>query len=724
MLRDGLPIGAITAASNLVGGISDQQIELVKTFADQAVIAIENARLFKELEARNRDLTATGEILRVISRSPTNIQPVLDTLAESAARLCEALDVSILRREGDRLLFVAHHGRIPGGRVGEFTLPLGRGTVAGRSVMDARAVHTADVQAEAEEFPEGSENARRMGFRTVLSVPLLREGVAIGAIVLRRTEAQLFTERQLALLQTFADQAVIAIENVRLFTELQEKNAALTQAHAQMTEALEQQTATAEILRVISSSPTDVQPVFEAIVRGAVRLCKGFFGAVFRYEANVVDVVAECNVPQQGLEALRRIYPGPPAPDTAPGRALLTREVVHIHDQANSEEFTATVTRTSGFRTNIAIPMLRNGQPIGVIAVARGQVQPFSEPEIQLLKTFADQAVIAIENVRLFKELEARNRDLTATGEILRVISTSPTDEQPVFEAIADSALRLFEAVGVAVIRYDGELISLAAARGGAPGSAAAAMELYRAPHWPMAGYPPEQSVLTKVMHHVADVETDPSCSDEFRRHARKRGFHSLLSIPMLRGPDAVGAIVVSRAQPGGFLTAEMDLLRTFADQAVIAIENVRLFKELEARTGELTRSVDQLTALSEVGRAVSSTLDLETVLTTIVSLPSSCRAWRRARSTSTTRWLRCSTCGRPRTCLRSSWRSRGPWRSRRVREPPGVWRSRASPSRFPTWRPRRLTAVGCGTSSCGWATGHCWRCRSSARITSSAAWS
>src|SRR5262245_6997357 len=179
-----------------------------------------------------------------------------------------------------------------------------------------------------------------------------------------------------------------------------------------LSEALEQRTATSEILRVISSSPTDVQPVFEAIVQSAVGLCKGFFGAVFRYE-DVVSLVATCNVPHEGLEELRRIYPGPPTADTAPGRALLTRAVVHIHDQANNEEFSGTVARASGYRTNIAVPMLRNGQPLGAIAVARGEVQPFSETEIQLLKTFADQAVIAIENVRLFNELQEKNQALT-----------------------------------------------------------------------------------------------------------------------------------------------------------------------------------------------------------------------------------------------------------------------------------------------------------------------
>src|SRR5262249_52765792 len=241
----------------------------------QAVIAIENVRLFKELEARNSALTesleqqtATSDILGVISSSPTDVQPVLDAVAASAARLCESQDADFWRRDGDRLVLAARHGSIPlsgllsfdRGREGEYTLPVVRGTAAGRSVLEGRPIHVADMPGETDDFPQSSQNARRQGYRTILCVPLMRDGVAIGPLALRRRQAQLFSDRQVALLQTFADQAVIAIENVRLFTELQEKNRALTQAHAQVTESLEQQTATSEILRVISQSQTDVQP--------------------------------------------------------------------------------------------------------------------------------------------------------------------------------------------------------------------------------------------------------------------------------------------------------------------------------------------------------------------------------------------------------------------------------------------------------------------------------
>jgi signal transduction histidine kinase len=393
-----------------------------------------------------------------------------------------------------------------------------------------------------------------------------------------------------------------------------------------LTEALDQRTATSEILGIISRSRTDAQPVFDTIVRSAEKLCNGLFGALVRYDGELVHFVAQHNFPPAALDEVRRIWPTHPSRASGAGRAILDRAVVQIPDiELDPEYGLQRLSRAVGHRSSIYVPMLRDGLPIGVIIVARAEAGRFADNQVELLKTFADQAVIAIENVRLFQELEARNRDLsealdrqTATADILRAISQAQTDAQPVFEAIADSAMRLLGAGGAAVARYDGELVSLAAARGGLPGSGDAAKERLQPPHRPSS--PPEQAVLTKTVQHIVDVETDASCGSEFRRHAAARGFRSFVAVPMLRSSEPLGMIAVSRAQPGGFSPAEIALLQTFADQAVIAVENARLLTELQARTTDLIRSVEQLTALGEVGRAVSSTLDLETVLTTIVS--------------------------------------------------------------------------------------------------------
>jgi two-component system, NtrC family, sensor kinase len=570
------------------------------------------------LAQANDQEAATNRILRVISRSPAEIRTVLDTVAESAARLCESFDADIWRRDGDRLVLVAHHGQIPAGPIGEFTLSLGRGTAGGRSVLDERTVQVADMQAEADEFPESTENARRMGFRTILSVPLMREGVVLGAIILRRTEVQLFSERQVALLQTFADQAVIAIENVRLFNETKE--------------ALERQTATSEILRVISSSPTDVQPVFDTIAASAGRLCGGVAAIVTRFDGEMIHLVAHHN-PRPGIESVTaRLYPRRPGRDTTVARAILECSIVHVPDAEKDADLAPDLARDVRAGSFLAVPMLRDGQPIGAISVSRVETGAFLASQIELLKTFADQAVIAIENVRLFTELQAKNQALTtahaqvtealeqqtATSEILRTIAHSQTDVQPVFDTIVQSAVRLLRGYSGTLTRVAGGQIELAAFTStGADADAAL-----------RASYPRSlesegflvMAIRERVPLNVAEAQTDPRSPQIARTFARVRGFQSLAAVPLLRQDDAVGAIMVTRREPGGFTDDEIALLQTFAAQAVIAIENVRLFNELQARTSELTRSVGELRALGEVGQAISSTLDLQTVLSTIVT--------------------------------------------------------------------------------------------------------
>jgi len=371
-------------------------------------------RLAEALEQQK----ATAEILRIISGAPTGLEPVLDAIARNAALVCGAYDALVFLREGDGLRYAAHHGPI------NITLEhttLSRGSITEACILDRRPVHVHDLLAtEPPAFPLTAKAAREGGFRTGLSVPLLRESEAIGALSIRRREVQPFTAEQIALLQTFADQAVIAIENVRLFTELQEKNRALMEAHAQVSEALEQQTATSEILRVISSSPTDVQPVFNAIVRSASRLCGGEYAIVTRYDGRLLHLAALYNPRPGTADETATFFPQLPRREESPtARALVDAEVIHIAD-VESERLGSSLReryRKIRLRAIVAVPMFHEGGPIGVIWVSRETPGRFSDRQIALLQTFADQAVIAIENVRLFKELESVNRDLAAASQ-------------------------------------------------------------------------------------------------------------------------------------------------------------------------------------------------------------------------------------------------------------------------------------------------------------------
>jgi signal transduction histidine kinase len=392
-----------------------------------------------------------------------------------------------------------------------------------------------------------------------------------------------------------------------------------------LAEALDQQSATSEILRVISRSPGDVQPVFDAIVRHAVRLCGGRSGILVRYDGELMHLAAHHNMPLEGVERNEVAFPRPPDQSSPSGATILARTIIHVPDLQASARFAGSPAQRSGNGSVIAVPLLHDGAAIGAIVVSRQEVGGFSEGEIALLQTFADQAVIAIENVRLFTELEARNRDLTetleqktATSEILRVIASSPTDLQPVFDTIVTSAVRLLGGFSATLRQRSGEQLDLVAFST----TSDSGDEALRGLSQLLLAEDPlfAQVVLDRTPRFASDTETDSRVGSRRRDVARARGYRAMLLVPMLSGGSVIGVITVTRRDPGPFTDDQIALLQTFADQAVIAIENARLFRELQARTADMTRSVEQLTALGEVGRAVSSTLDLETVLTTIVT--------------------------------------------------------------------------------------------------------
>jgi len=537
--------------------------------ADQSV-----EELRRELAEAREQQTATAEILRVISGSPTDMQGVFQEIAASAARLCDAYDAVIRQVDGEVLRLVAHFGPIPSIPV----IPL-RGTVPGRAALERRTVHIADLQTETEEYPEGSDRARRLGFRTMLGVPLIRASEAIGTISIRRAEARRFTDRQIDLLRTFADQAVIAIENTRLIEEVQARNTDLRVA-------LEQQTATSELLKVIGRSTFNLQPVFETLAANAVKLCEAEHAFIFRFDGRFLRSVATHNI-QAALKSYVEANPVQPGRGSGAGRAALERRTIQIEDIRADPEFTYGATQVGPMRTLLAVPMLRAGEVLGVIVITRPEVRLFTENHIALMETFADQAVIAIENTRLFEAEQTSKRELqqsleyqTAISDVLGVIGRSKFDLQPVLTAIVSTACRLCDAQDARIALRQGEWLEFAAWHG------YAWIGTERLPVAP--GLVGGRAILERKPIHIHDLT---NAGDEFapaRELAISRGHRTALAVPLLREDQAIGCIFLRRNEVRPFTDKQIALLATFADQAVIAIENVRLFEEIAQKSREL----------------------------------------------------------------------------------------------------------------------------------------
>ena len=587
MVKENELTGAFVIYRLEVRRFTDKQIALVQNFAAQAVIAVENARLLNELRESLQQQTATADVLKVISRSTFDLPAVLNTLVESAVRLCDGYDAVILLREGGLLTFGAHHGPIA---MDFLKWPLTRNWTAGRAVLDKAPIHVHDLSAAGDEFPEGQAMALRLGHRTILSVPLLRDDEAIGSLTVRRKEVRPFTDKQIELVQTFADQAVIAIENVRLFEAEQQRT-------RELSESLEQQTATSEVLRVISSSPGELQPVFEAMLANAVRLCEASYGALWLREgAGWRNAAFYGELPEAYTGQWRSGMVTQAGVDAPMDRVARSRKPVHIpdcrtdHSYLDGHPLFVNAVDVGGIRTYLGVPMLKANEIVGVVAIYRTEVRPFTDKQSELVTNFAAQAVIAIENARLLSELRQSLQQQTATADVLKIISRSTFDLKTVLNTLVESAARLCEADMASVPRVTGGILDHFASYGYSPDFHEF---LQNNPTSPGRGTVSGRAVLEGRTVHIPDVLADPEY--DYGEGQKVGGYRTLLGVPLMREGAAVGALVLGRAASRPFTPQQIELVETFADQAVIAIENVRLFEAEQQRTRELTKSLDDL---------------------------------------------------------------------------------------------------------------------------------
>jgi GAF domain-containing protein len=617
LMRDGHVFGAVNLFRTSPRAFTQNQADMVETFAAQATIAIENARLLNELRESLQQQTATADVLKVISRSTGDLKPVFESILANATRICEAKFGALFLTEGDAFHAVALHGapEYVEARRREPTIRPGPGTSLNLAASTKQPVQIPDIRAE----PAYTKDPQRFAFldlagaRTVIAVPMLKEGKLVGIINIYRTEVRPFTDKQIELLNNFAAQAVIAIESTRLLNELRRSTDDLT-------ESLEQQTATSEILEVISNSPTDTQPAFDAIVHSALNLFSDAVVTISLPDRDLVKLGAIGGADEAGVEALRGRFPMPLSREFITGTAILDRREIDLADgREPPKELTAGAQNllAGGYRAMTVVPMVRGDETIGTLNVVRRNPGQLSDKQRELLRTFAKQAVIAIENTRLFNELRESLQQQTATADVLKVISSSPGDLAPVFQAMLEKATQLCEAKFGIMFRYADDVFRATSWIGDVPAHTIEHPHVVREnPHNLLT-----RIVSTKQPAYSSDLTKEAAYIEGNPRYVALVdgvGARSLLVVPMLKNEKLIGAIAIYWHEARVFTDKQMELISNFAAQAVIAIDNARLLSELR-------ESLQQQTATADVLKVISrSTFDLQMVLSTLVE--SACR--------------------------------------------------------------------------------------------------